>query len=33
MLDLTHSERSFVFGGVPTMLVAMLGHKGFDLAG
>ena len=32
VLELTEAERSFVFGGVPTMLVALLGHPGFDPA-
>src|ERR1700761_6967831 len=32
VLELTESEGSFVFGGVPTMLVAMLRHPAFDPA-
>jgi fatty-acyl-CoA synthase len=32
VLELTGTERSMVFGGVPTMLVALLGHPKFDPA-
>jgi fatty-acyl-CoA synthase len=32
VLELTESERGFVFGGVPTMLVALLRHPAFDPA-
>src|SRR6202012_281185 len=32
VLELTGTERSMVFGGVPTMLVALLGHPDFDPA-
>jgi fatty-acyl-CoA synthase len=32
VLELVEAERSFVFGGVPTMLVALLGHPDFDPA-
>jgi fatty-acyl-CoA synthase len=32
VLELTETERSLVFGGVPTMLVALLGHPKFDPA-
>ncbi len=32
VLELTESEGSFVFGGVPTMLVALLSSPGFDPA-
>jgi fatty-acyl-CoA synthase len=32
VLELTESEGGFVFGGVPTMLVAMLRHPAFDPA-
>jgi fatty-acyl-CoA synthase len=32
VLELVEAEHSFVFGGVPTMLVALLGHPDFDPA-
>ncbi len=32
VLELTETERGFVFGGVPTMLVALLRHPAFDPA-
>jgi fatty-acyl-CoA synthase len=32
VLELTETEHSMVFGGVPTMLVALLGHPKFDPA-
>jgi fatty-acyl-CoA synthase len=32
VLELTEAEHSLVFGGVPTMLVALLGHPDFDPA-